>query len=215
MSYYVGLDLGQSQDFTAISVVQRVAEPTGGGLVFGPDGALVPETRRALHLRHLERPQLGTPYPVIVDRVRALHAALRLDSRVHLVVDATGVGAPVVDMFRAARLRPISIHIHGGDAVASEGDDHRVPKRDLAGTLQALLQTGRLKVAAGLPLGEVFVRELLAFKVKVNIATGHDSYEALREGDHDDLVLSVALGCWFALRPEQGMHLGQTPLFAF
>jgi hypothetical protein len=32
----------------------------------------------------------------------------------------------------------------------------------------------------------------------VNIATGNDSYEAWREGIHDDLVLSVALACWFA-----------------
>jgi hypothetical protein len=33
-------------------------------------------------------------------------------------------------------------------------------------------------------------------EVKINIATGHDSYEAWREGDHDDLVLAVALACW-------------------
>jgi hypothetical protein len=34
------------------------------------------------------------------------------------------------------------------------------------------------------------------FKVKVNLATGHDSYEAWRESVHDDLVLAVALACW-------------------
>ena len=33
-------------------------------------------------------------------------------------------------------------------------------------------------------------------KVKINIATGHHSYEAWREGDHDDLVLAVAMACW-------------------
>jgi len=32
--------------------------------------------------------------------------------------------------------------------------------------------------------------------VKINLATGHDSYEAWREGDHDDLVLAVAMACW-------------------
>ena len=35
--------------------------------------------------------------------------------------------------------------------------------------------------------------DLINFKLKINIATGHDLYEALREGIHDDLVLSVAL----------------------
>lgn len=26
--------------------------------------------------------------------------------------------------------------------------------------------------------------------------TAHDSYEAWREGDHDDLVIAVAMACW-------------------
>ncbi len=32
--------------------------------------------------------------------------------------------------------------------------------------------------------------------MKIHVATAHDSYEAWREGDHDDLVLSVAMACW-------------------
>ncbi|MBA3951633.1 MAG: hypothetical protein H0X57_07115 [Rubrobacter sp.] len=59
-----------------------------------------------------------------------------------------------------------------------------------------LMQNERLKIAEALELKETLVRELLAFRVKINIATAHDSYEAWREGDHDDLVLSVALACW-------------------
>jgi hypothetical protein len=38
------------------------------------------------------------------------------------------------------------------------------------------------------------------FKLKINISTVHDSYEAWREGDYDDLVLSVALVCWVGER---------------
>lgn len=37
----------------------------------------------------------------------------------------------------------------------------------------------------------------MSFRLKVNIATGHDSYEAWREGDHDDLVLSTSLAVWY------------------
>ena len=59
-----------------------------------------------------------------------------------------------------------------------------------------MLQNGQLKIAEGLSLRETLVKELLNFRVKINIATAHDSYEAWREGDHDDLVLSVALACW-------------------
>ena len=42
--------------------------------------------------------------------------------------------------------------------------------------------------------------ELLNFKMKINVATGHDSYEAWREGEHDDLVLAAALAVWAADR---------------
>jgi len=40
------------------------------------------------------------------------------------------------------------------------------------------------------------VREFENFKVKVNLKTAHESYEAWRECEHDDLVLSLAIGCW-------------------
>jgi hypothetical protein len=52
--------------------------------------------------------------------------------------------------------------------------------------------------------------------VKINISTAHDSYEAWREGDHDDLVLSVALACWagerFWAKPKLAkVHIFQPP----
>ena len=69
-----------------------------------------------------------------------------------------------------------------------------VPKRELVGTLVALYQTGRLKTAEDLLLTPALTKELVNFKLKVNLETGHDSYEAWRESDHDDLVLAVAGG---------------------
>jgi len=60
-----------------------------------------------------------------------------------------------------------------------------------------LFQAGRLKVAAELPAARLLVEELLNFRVKINVKTAHDSYEAWREGVHDDLVLAVALACWY------------------
>ncbi len=71
-----------------------------------------------------------------------------------------------------------------------------MPKRDLISATLVLLQNGQLKIADALPLKDTLVKELLNFRVKINISTAHDTYEAWREGDHDDLVLSVALACW-------------------
>ncbi len=70
--------------------------------------------------------------------------------------------------------------------MSSAGGGYHAPKRDLVSNLQVLFQTGRLRIARGLSLAPVFEKELLNFKAKINIATGHDSYEAWREGQHDD-----------------------------
>jgi hypothetical protein len=95
-------------------------------------------------------------------------------------------------------IRPASckVIVTGGDSVTHGKGILRAPKRDLVNAPLVLLQRGQLKMAEGLALKDSLVKELLNFRVKINIATAQDSYEAWREGDHDDLVLSVALACW-------------------
>src|SRR5208283_4392770 len=95
--YFVGVDLGQSHDFTAIAVLER-AEVMGewDPVLFGRP------TFVKLRLRYLERPALGTSYPEIVDRVAEVARSADLAGRCHLIVDATGVGRPVVDLLRRA-----------------------------------------------------------------------------------------------------------------
>jgi len=112
---------------------------------------------------------------------------LRLE-RVNLAVDQTGVGRPVVDLFRAAKMRVnlLPITITGGDAVTSEGGSVHVPKRDLVACVQVALQTKRLRIAASLPEARILTTELQNFQVKIDPLTAHDSYGAWREGAHDD-----------------------------
>jgi hypothetical protein len=197
MSFYVGVDLGQAQDFTAICVLEKTED----------------EETAPLHVRHLERPPLGTYYPEIVERVKELvrdpalrethynwHSGLNETSLPELVVDATGVGRPVVDMMRREGLSFAPVLITGGDIEHHDNGFYKVPKRNLVSAVQIALQSGRLKIAEELSLAETLRKELLNFRVKVNISTAHDSYEAWREGDHDDLVLATALACWRATR---------------
>ena len=167
-NFYIGLDLGQAQDYTALTIIER--KHFNYSL-----------PREQYHIRHLERPKLGTPYPAIVEQVQELMQSNQLLNQTALVVDATGVGRPVVDLFRKAGLRPVAITITGGNTVTVGGGGYHVPKRDLVSTLQVLLQSGRLKVASDLKLAKVLVDEMLNFKVKINVKTAHDSYEAWRK----------------------------------
>lgn len=188
--FLMGVDLGQAQDYTALCVVQRV--PVA---VPGPR----PRTEHHYHLRYLERVALGTTYPAIVTRVLTLLGTAPLSWQgTPLVVDRTGVGRAVVDLFTAAGVRPRAVTITGGSSVVQASPyEASVPKRDLVGTLVALHQSSRLPVAAGLALYPTLVTELVNFKMTIALETGRDSYEAWRESIHDDLVLAVALACWW------------------
>jgi hypothetical protein len=104
-----------------------------------------------------------------------------------LAVDHTGVGVAVINLLSDARLLcPVfPITLHGGDTVTRAGASFRVPKRDLIGFTQVLLQSERLKIAQALPEASLLVKELLDYRVKIDPLTAHDSYTA-REGAHDD-----------------------------
>lgn len=194
--FYMGVDLGQANDYTAVSVIERVRTRRDW------------ETHIRYHLGHLERFPLGMSYPGQVERIaerieRLMGSPLRLDGGVYfdgkvtLVVDATGVGRPVVDLMRAAKLKPIPVTITGGESATSVDGFQRVPKRDLVSSLQVSLQRGDLRVQSGLDLAPVLRDEMLAFRVKFN-ARGHDTYgNDWRENPHDDLVLATALALYW------------------
>jgi hypothetical protein len=105
-----------------------------------------------LSLRHLERFELGTCYPMVIDRIRGLlpSGALK-NKRVAFLVDETGIGASVVDSLVRAGLSPIAVTIHGGCAVSRDEYGYRVPERDLVSAVQVFLQNGRLRIVGGLP----------------------------------------------------------------
>jgi hypothetical protein len=224
VKYLLGLDLGQAADPTALAILERIvlpaqSVPAVGGYAGPPIGVRTtwtppapPKPRCRFECPHLERLTLGTAYPDVVTRVAGLLEDPALaGAEVALVVDATGVGRPVVDMFRQAHLDPIAITITGGDTVTCDGAGFRVPKRDLVGVVQVLLQSERMKFAAGLPAIPQLVQEFLAFRVKIDPLTAHDSYGAWREGAHDDLVLAVAVAAWYGEHwspPPPRRHLG-------
>jgi hypothetical protein len=183
VKYFVGLDLGQANDYTALSILER----------------RIIDKESSYDVRKLERVR-NLPYPDIIEKTLEIMRSPDLINNAVLVVDQTGVGQPVVDSFRKSGLKPIGIMIHGGDRATNEGNTWRVPKRDLVGVLQVLLQNSRLKVSWKLKLAKILSGEMLNFKVKIDQVTAHDSYSSWRESDHDDLLLAVAMAAWFGER---------------
>jgi len=185
-THYVGLDLGKVQDYTALAVLQQHQG----------------EERRHYTIPWLQRFPKGTEYHTVVVDVGVILRALASQAgvgRIALVVDATGVGEPVVELLRRAPLPAdlYDITITSGDAPNHEGLSWKVPKRDLVSTVQVMLQArpSGLTMHPGLPDAEALSSELSSFQYKLT-EHANDTYGAWREGAHDDLILAVALAAW-------------------
>jgi hypothetical protein len=193
--YYVGVDLGQAQDHSAIAVVERAE-------VLNPERDPITWSFRCdsrFFVRHAERIDLGSPYPEIVERVKGLIRQAPLEpSQAQVIVDATGVGAPVVDLLRRAGLgcRVIPVVITGGESESSDGVRYRVPKKDLVAGLQVALQKRRLWASRGMRSLPALLEELRSMQVRVS----EDGYERFSGRKHDDLVLALSLAWWRASR---------------
>lgn len=101
------------------------------------------------------------PYPQQVDAIEAMLCGPPLN-RVgpRVLVDYTGVGRPVFDMFagRHALRSALGVVITGGRDTTRHGAGWSVPKGELVSKLQALLHAGELRIAASLPDAAVLMR---------------------------------------------------------
>jgi hypothetical protein len=205
--WLIGVDVGQVHDPSAM-VIASIARQYRG-------------RERWLHYecRYIERFPLGLAYPAMVQAVARYIRQLPLprDRREplydpntglaiwrpdywRLIVDATGVGRPIVDLFRLEQLHPIAVTVTHGDRVTEERwDEVRVPKRLLIGAFQVVMQTERFKVAQALPHARTLIQEAQNFQYKIT-PTGTDTYGAWREGTHDDVLFAGALTAWYGER---------------
>lgn len=161
-----------------------------------------------MNVRALFRYPLQTPYPAIVGDIAKRLADARI-AGARLVIDQTGVGRPVFDLFSQVGLRPVGITITGGsDFSWVEMSQFRVAKILLVSVMQSLLHAGEIKIAKSLPDAATLVSELQDFRANIS-ESGYASFGA-RSGKHDDLVLAVAIGAWWLLRARPGETRVQT-----
>ena len=255
VKHLVGLDLGQVSDYTALVSLRReqqLPDPTTPkayrndedwrNVLTQPAGVRPTEPAK-YYCNIAERFERGIPYTTLVENVTKLFQGEKFAGQT-LVVDGTGVGRPVVDLFRKAKvdcsrcggqgryeLRPgevipctfckqggkvpincrlVPVTITGGGVSSSIGKVDidtwgywHVPKKELVGSVQVLLGTGRLEVSPGLKQAATLVHELKSFSYKISANTAHVALESWRDRDHDDLVLALALAAWYGERARQ------------
>jgi len=180
--YSLGLDLGKERDYTALVAVRRLHRSSENK----PPLFQVPAIRRF---------ELGTLYPEMVLQVREILCRHPFRGAT-LVIDKTGVGTAIADLFEVTGISPVKVTITGGGKTTFEGRDWHVPKNELISCVGAALHTDTLHIHPTLPHAETLKSELLDFQTKHTVS-GYMSHNA-REGAHDDILLALAIGLFHA-----------------
>ncbi|GIU78600.1 MAG: hypothetical protein KatS3mg005_1838 [Bryobacteraceae bacterium] len=194
---FFGLDLGRRHDPSALVLLERLALPTGrtDPITFQPESRLV------FRLRLAHRFPLGMPYLELLRRLPRLIAPPHpapwpvlpghpANPRKTLAVDASGVGAPLVELLRRlpldAHIIPITI-TSGHHPAPDPHGGQLVPRRDLLSRLRILFESGLLRIPRSLPSRGAILEELSRLSDEPS-------------SKHDDLALALALAAWPAAR---------------
>ena len=104
--YYLSIDWGALNDYTAIVILE--VENGRGSVV------------------HLQRLELGTPYPAQVDTVKGIYSSLQMFRLpITVVSDTTGIGRPISDLLNAG-IQHIALTITGGTTPTKTGNEWHV-----------------------------------------------------------------------------------------
>ena len=210
MSITIGIDVGKAADPTAIVVARSEMR----------------DDRHHFTVPFLSRVQIGTPYPDIVRRcaevINGVERRLvwdiseklqmpaylpevenRARDSIWVLVDSTGVGAPVVDLLRelvpGTKICAV-LFTHGEHcSVTWRAAEGTMGKGFLVSRLQVLIQSGRVHLPKG-EESEVLVEELRDYEMSIS-EKGTDTYGAFRVGSHDDLVTALGLATLLDHKP--------------
>jgi len=193
--YYIGIDLGQQNDYTAIAVLEKLRRYLGISKLTG-DHAY----ENIWTLRHIERVPLRTSYIDIVDTFSSMTQELLFKRSCTFVVDATGVGRPVYELLqkKVKHCGTTAINITGGFHESQNNGTRNVPKSAIISKLQLTLETKQLKIPRSLKHLPMLLGELENFKATTN-NNGHTTLGAAH-GQHDDLLMAVALAVYQGMK---------------
>ncbi len=197
----LGLDLGKRSDYSALAEVYRAIRLGKTGL---PERDTRGDALYRFHCPRLHRWVKGTDYTQIIDDIEERLSHERYPDPTRLVIDATGVGGGVVEMFhnrQIPKLQIIPVMITSGASfsrikVCKGLSGYSVAKYLIASTMQAIFQGRHIRVNSEDPNAKTLVKELMGFQVKLT-AAGNERFEH-RDGEHDDLVLALAIVLWVA-----------------
>ena len=193
MTIIISLDPAQLRDWSALCVVDMQYRPE--------------EKRFGYDLIGMNRKQ-GLRYDLIVDWVAGVlrRPEFSPDGKPpEFILDATGVGVAVRDMFAAKGVRLKAVTITVGEAYNRTGSLISIGKARLIGSFLGAFDAGKVRVNPNMPIWPALEREMLSFRAEMS-AQGRAKFEA-EQGEHDDMLFALAMAVWYGEEVLRGKRL--------
>lgn len=184
--YWLGVDLAQAQDNTALVVVHDECLPVWGG---GSRQVLGPRQRTIVFADKFR----GVSYPDIVSHVIRTMLKHPLGGRTRLVIDGSGLGRVCSDLLHEQGVKHDAIQMTVGQNWAKKDRYVNVGKTLLLETLSLLFATGDLTFAHDLPLREDILAELETFQLEQTAAGNQIITQGKSGAHHGDLSIALAV----------------------
>lgn len=183
--FWLGVDLAQAQDNTALVCVHDECLPVwaGGRQALGP-------RRRTIVFADKFK---GVSYPDVVSHVIRTMLKEPLRGRAKLVIDASGLGRVVSDLLHEQRISHHAIQMTVGQNWVEKDRYVNVGKMLLLETLSLLFATGDLTFAHDLPLREDILAELETFQLEQTAAGNQIIVQGKSGAHHGDLAIALAV----------------------
>ena len=186
--YWLGCDLGQKQDPTAVIVIKDYAHPEwqNARQVLGKRHRVI------VYADHF----IGYSYPDIVSHLIRTMTREPLRNSVQLVIDATGLGRVISDLLQEARVEHIAMQSTVGQNWSRKGRYVNVGKHAMIENLSILFSSSDLTFAKDLPLRDHIMSELETFQLEMTNAGLPIITQGRRGQHHGDLSIATAVAAF-------------------
>ena len=201
-------DIGKKQDAT-----------TSGAFTITPEYYDSGDGRRRvitfLDVGFLDKRRLS--YMELGEYTREMMQSLAFGDNCSLIIDGTGIGEAVYDIYTSLGLEPVKVIFTSGETAAVEKNrtqfskkfgavsGYKVPKVDMISAAQVIFQQGRIRFAESIDFRDECFNQLQSFVGKVNEKTHNVKYENLTDDIHDDFVTMIIQACWYVMHMDSSL----------
>jgi hypothetical protein len=181
--YWIGVDLGQANDFSSVVVIkdQQLPESDGSLIVLG-------QRERTVVFADKFR---GVSYVDVVDYLIRLRNASPFGGKSQLVIDGTSIGRVVSDMLFEQSVDHTAIQMTGGQDWRRSGRYCNCSKTLMVENLAVLFASGDLKFAHDLPLRQEIEEDLASFTTQTTAAGKQIITQSRNVSGHGDLGIGL------------------------